>query len=91
MAEKDCKSGQGKISMCQRKFKCTVVRYADTNHTQVGNEILTAKEIAKTVDGRRGGTYLTVYGVKSMKKLTPITLEYKGDAKKWAKKVCPSV
>ena len=71
----------------EEEFGCMVVRYTDTDNEQVGREILTADEIVAAVDARRGGTYLTVYKKAGYENLTPACLQYKGDAKDWARKV----
>jgi len=68
-----------------RTFKCMVIRHTDTDNEQTGHEGLNLDEIVDTVDGRRGGNYLTVYKTVGFENITPATLQYKADAEKWAK------
>ncbi len=49
-------------------------------------KILTPDEIVETVDGRRGGNYVSVLETEGFESITPATLEYKDDARKWASK-----
>jgi hypothetical protein len=64
-----------------------VIRRADTENISVGREYLTPDQIVEVVDGGLGGNYLSVFPMVGYEKLTPITLENKPDARKWAKMV----
>ena len=64
-----------------------VVRQADSDYEQVGREVVSPSVVASDVDGRMGGCYMHIFKRKGFEDLTPINIDNKPTARKWAKKV----
>lgn len=60
-----------------------VTRHKDSINETIGHEYLTAEDIVETVDGRKGGTVVFVYGIKPLSDITPALLDYKDEARRW--------